>query len=151
MVSHKKKKLYTLDEANKSLPLVSAIAADYLRLHRNVAERRDRLTEIASRRDERTADLYSDELEGAVRKLKKDTERLEEFAQELRQLGLESSSDGVIEFPAEMFGREVYLSWQVGESKISHWRDPESAKSDRVSLANAAALASESCGDTLGL
>jgi hypothetical protein len=128
-----------------------AIAADYLKLQRNVSERRDRLTEIASRRDEATTDLYSDELEGAVRKLKADIQRLEEFAMELRQLGLKSGPDGVVEFPAELFGREVYLSWQVGESEVSHWRDPAAAVSDRVSIRNATVFASEECGETLGL
>lgn len=151
MVSRNKKHFYTIEEANKSLPLVRAIAVDFVKLQRIVSERGDRLAEIAARRDEGKADVYTDELDGAVRKLKADAKRLDELAKELEQLGLKVGPDGVVEFPAEMYGRKIFLSWQVGEPEVTHWRDPSAAATERVSLESATVLVKEKWPETLGL
>ena len=150
MGNRRKKKLFTIEEANRALPLVSAIASDYVKLHHDVVDRSDRLGEIAARQDNGKSDVYSDEVEVAVRKLKKDSLRLDELVAEFQQLGVRPRGyDGVVEFPAELFGRNVVLSWRLGEPEVRYWRDPETEGGKRVPLDTAQA-AEQGYGGTLG-
>ena len=150
--SRSNNRTFTVEEANKTLPLVRVIADDYVRLQRDVAERSDRLAEITAHREQGTADVYSDELEVAVRKLKKDSLRLDELVAEFRQLGVQPfGQDGVVEFPTEMFGRLVLLSWKIGENEVVYWRDPDVKDSERELLAESRIAAVEECGEAFGI
>ena len=48
-----------------------------------------------------------------------------EYVDELRQLGIETKSvtEGLVDFPAIMDGRMVYLCWRLGELRVSHWHE----------------------------
>lgn len=41
---------------------------------------------------------------------------------------------GLLDFPALLDGREVYLCWELGEEEITHWHDLESGFSGRQPL-----------------
>lgn len=41
---------------------------------------------------------------------------------------------GLIDFPALIDGREVYLCWLCGEPEVSHWHEPEAGFSGRKPL-----------------
>ena len=86
----KKKTFFTVEEANRRLPLVRAIVDDIVRLYRDVHERRERLAKMRQRpgsvqRDE--DNVYSEEVQQIEEELEKDIVRVEEFVDELRELG----------------------------------------------------------------
>lgn len=120
------KKYFTVDEANASLPLVKAIARDLADLSREVIERRERLAMLSgNRRGGKARDAYAEELAQIEEELQRDTERLQEYVEELRALGVEPKNgpEGLIDFPSLMDGREVYLCWKLGEPEIMHWHE----------------------------
>ena len=120
------KKLFTVDEANATLPLVRAIATDLATLSREVIDRRERLATLhSSRLPSKTRDAYSEELAQIEDELNKDSERLHEYVEELRALGVEPKNgpEGLIDFPCEMDGHVVYLCWKLGESEVLHWHE----------------------------
>src|SRR5580698_5150002 len=83
------RKLFTAEQANAALPLVRAIVKDLAELSREVIERRERLTVLQTGRDRNArGDLYGQELEQIEQEIEKDTERLQEYVDELRQLGV---------------------------------------------------------------
>jgi hypothetical protein len=41
---------------------------------------------------------------------------------------------GLVDFPAIMDGREVYLCWELGEDAVDHWHDRESGFGGREPL-----------------
>ena len=41
---------------------------------------------------------------------------------------------GLIDFPALMEGREVYLCWELGEDEVGHWHDLEGGYGGREPL-----------------
>ena len=41
---------------------------------------------------------------------------------------------GLVDFPAVMDGREVYLCWELGEDAVDHWHDRESGFGGREPL-----------------
>lgn len=135
----KPKRHFTVDEANQRLPLVRAIVGDIMRLYQDVHERKERLSRIrqlpgsASRNDE---SVYGEEVRQIEDDLEKDITRLEEFADELRELGVELKDPlvGLIDFPSRMDGREVYLCWKHGEEEIAYWHELAAGFSGRQSL-----------------
>lgn len=119
------RKIFTVESANASLPLVRAIATDLAQLSREVVERRERLSLLLAGRERGGNDLYGEELAQIEEELDKDTQRLQEYVDELRQLGVEPKNgpEGLVDFPALIEGRPVYLCWKVGEPEVLHWHD----------------------------
>lgn len=121
----KNRKVFTVEQANAALPLVRAIATDLARLSRDVIERRERLSFLDRGRERDNRDLYGEELAQVEEELQRDTERLQEYVEELRELGVEPKNgpEGLLDFPAMMEGRPVYLCWKLGEPEVLHWHD----------------------------
>src|ERR1700722_8513256 len=122
MNSSAAKKYFTVAEANAMLPLVRAIVDDIVRLKNEIEERKDRLDQIRGlpgrRRDEDNP--YDEEVQQIQEDIDKEDARLEEFCDELRRLGVELKDPriGLIDFLAQIDGREVYLCWKLGEGEI---------------------------------
>lgn len=131
------KKLFTVEQANAVLPLVRAIVTDLVQLSREVLDRRQRLALLtAGRGDSSPRDLYAEELEQVEEELEKDNERLQSYADELHELGVEPKSgpEGLVDFPSLMDGHIVYLCWKLGEPEVLHWHELESGFLGRQSL-----------------
>lgn len=118
-------KTFTLAGANATLPLVRAITQDLAGLAKAVQERRARVEALIDSRKSRESDVYSDELSHVLEEIAKDEQRVEAYAEELRELGVEIQDRqlGLIDFPSILNGRRVYLSWQLGEPEVLSWHE----------------------------
>ena len=127
---------FTVEDANATLPLVRAICRDLSTLSHEVIERKERLSVLLAGRDENRDDLYRQELVQIEEELKRDTARIEEYVQELRDLGVESKDgiEGLVGFPSMMDGRVVFLSWKLDETEVLHWHEIEGDFSGRQPL-----------------
>jgi len=134
--SYRPARLFTIEQANAMLPLVRAITGDLAALARDVMQRRHRLSVLTTGRDLKPNDPYSDELAQMESELERDALRLQEYVQELRDLGVEPKGaiEGLVDFPTEMDGRIVYLCWRLGESEVLFWHDLESGFGGRQPL-----------------
>jgi hypothetical protein len=123
--SLRRSKTFSVQEANRSLPLVRSIVQDWVALSAQVAERRERVAYLMAGRDPDAQDLYTDELTHVEKELKQSSESLDRYVSELNQLGIEprDASIGLVDFPAVLDDREVYLSWELGESEVCYWRE----------------------------
>ena len=133
---YKPARLFTIEQANAMLPLVRAITSDLASLAQDVVERRHRLAFLTAGREHKKGDPYSDELAQIELEIQRDGQRLVEYVNELRELGVEPKGavDGLVDFPAEMEGRIVFLCWKLGEPEVLHWHDLESGFAGRQSL-----------------
>ena len=106
---------FTLDMANKSLPLVKRIVADIVRAHANVAGCREILERTTAAKE---VGIVQKELDLAVT-------RLEELVDELSNVGVELKDyeQGLVDFIGRHEGRDVYLCWKLGEERITHWHE----------------------------
>jgi hypothetical protein len=129
-------KLFTVEQANAVLPLVRAITIDLVRLSREVIERRERLAFLSTGRNASAKDPYSEELAQIEEELGKDSEQLQAYVEELRALGVEPKSgpEGLVDFPALVDDRLVYLCWKLGEPEVLHWHELDAGFSGRQSL-----------------
>lgn len=123
------RKLFTVEQANATLPLVCAIATDLAVLARDVIERRERVKAILVMREgiggRREPDPYEEEMALVQEELDRDILRLQEYVEELRALGVEpkGATEGLVDFPAMIEGRPVYLCWKVGEPEVLYWHE----------------------------
>ncbi len=130
------RKLFTIEQANAMLPLVRAIVEDLSVLSRDVVERRERIWMLRDERDRDSTDPYSEELVQIEEDLDKDSRRLQEYVDELQQLGVETKNgpEGLVDFPAMIDGRLVYLCWKLGESEVLHWHELDAGFAGRQPL-----------------
>lgn len=121
---------FTLDEANRTLPLVRMIVRDIVELFPDVQRRRERLDGLqqsSRRRQPRPGDLHAEEIQQMERELEADEARLRGYLQELSDLGPELKDPfvGLVDFPCFVQGRDVSLCWKLGEEDIQHWHEAE--------------------------
>jgi len=133
---YKPVRLFTIEQANAMLPLVRAITADLASLARDLVERRHRMALLTAGRQLKKGDPYSDELAQIESEIQRDGQRLMEYMDELKELGVEPKGavEGLVDFPAEMDGRIVFLCWKLGEPEVLHWHDLEGGYAGRQSL-----------------
>jgi hypothetical protein len=134
-----KRRYYSVEEANKALPLVRAIMEDIVRQNRIVEDLQDRITSVKRerRRASRTSDSYSEEIAQTQEELELREEELREFILELQKLGVEFKGfDGLCDFYTLIDGREAYLCWRLGEAEILYWHDLESGFQGRQPIAS---------------
>jgi hypothetical protein len=131
----KKRKYFTVEEANNALPLIRMIVGDIVRQYRVVEDLQQRLSMVAKERRKPAKDLYSEEL--AQSQAERDTEeqKLMTYIDELKRLGVEfKGPDGLCDFYSIIDGREVFLCWRLGEPEVSYWHDLDSGFAGRQPL-----------------
>jgi len=119
-----KRKYFTVNEANKTLPLVRAIVTDIVRQFHTVNELSQRLSAVMHERRVSARDPYAEELAQSQAEMESEEAKLRSFRDELADLGVElKGPDGLCDFPSLMDGREVYLCWRLGEPEVMFWHE----------------------------
>lgn len=128
--------VFTVEEANKRLPLVSVIVNDLSELSTKVAERRNRIEQLASPATRKENDPYAEERQQILEELENDVKYLGRYETELDQLGVwcRDHVDGVVIFPSEIDGTKIHLSWKLGEPEILFWHGVDEGFNDRRPL-----------------
>ena len=124
---------FTVDQANRTLPLVRKIVEDVVQQHRRWRETILELDLVASTaavgepperasKLERDATLLARELDG--------------YQRELEALGIQLKDRrlGLVDFPSEMNGRHVLLCWRLGEPEVQFWHEIDSGFAGRQPL-----------------
>jgi hypothetical protein len=130
------RKFFTVQQANSALPLVRAIVADITKLAHELRERHERLGRGAAPRRGALSDAHEEELRQAQEEFDQARERMRDYEHELEQLGVELKDyfTGLIDFPARLNGRPVYLCWRLGEPEVAHWHELEAGFAGRQPL-----------------
>ncbi len=132
----RKKKLFTPAEANAALPLVTAIVGDIAALAKSLHDRQERLARLGPPNRGGLSHAYREELQQVQTELERDDDRMREYIRELLDLGIELKDPftGLIDFPASINGREVYLCWRLGEAEVAYWHELEAGFAGRQKL-----------------
>lgn len=131
--------LFTVESANRTLPLVRAIVQDLTRLYQQVVDRRGRLDTLRKEGIEvtDTNGLYAEELAEIEKDLDRDGRELERFLSELDDLGVASRNGihGVVGYPAMIDGRLIELCWVLGEDEVAFYHEVGADPDERQPLA----------------
>ncbi len=137
VASKTNRKFFTVDEANKALPLVRAIVQDITDLACELRERHERLMRLKPDDRRRVSEAHEEELVQVRSEVERGQEKMEEYVRELKELGVELKDyfTGLIDFPSLMNGHPVYLCWRLGEAEVGFWHELEAGFSGRQKLA----------------
>jgi hypothetical protein len=119
----RKSRRFTIAEANRTLPLVSRIVRDIVATHERASQLQAQLEQVPGARE--TVELQG-RLEAAVDQLQDYVDELSEIGCELRDYPM-----GLVDYPGEYQGRDVYLCWKLGESRIEYFHDVETGFAGR--------------------
>ncbi|HSG72108.1 MAG TPA: DUF2203 domain-containing protein [Planctomycetaceae bacterium] len=134
---------FTLEEANKRLPLIRMIVRDIVELHPSVEDRRARFERLTEGQDaQHLESIYGQELQQSVERFQQDSERLDGYLAELAKLNVElkDPAAGLVHFRTQIGNRDVYYCWKLGEPEISCWHELDEGFESRQSLFEATAM-----------
>ena len=142
---HRPRRRFTLEQANRSLPLVRRIVTDVVRAHTQVLKLQRELERIAQAakpprkaaagRDRAQAAQVAHVAEAPAQpvadapavqaQLEAAVHRLEDYVDELSEIGcdLKDYSAGLIDFIGRHQGRDVCLCWKLGEDRVGYWHE----------------------------
>jgi hypothetical protein len=134
--SKSKKKLFTVEEANSTLPLVRAIVGDIVRQYETVRGLRERLATLGRDVRKSPTDVYTEEIAHSQAESQAEEARLVALVDELNKLGIEMKGldTGLCDFPSIRDGRVVCLCWRLGEPQVMHWHEVDAGFSGRQPL-----------------
>ncbi|MGV3772470.1 MAG: DUF2203 domain-containing protein [Verrucomicrobiales bacterium] len=127
-MSYQFSKHYTREEARALLPQISQWLEELQNLREDIIEY-DAILEPRLRQGE---DLGGSEVNLWVRMLYGIQAILEQF--DNLEIQVKDFERGLLDFPAIMEGREVFLCWEKGEDDIEFWHDIEAGYAGREPL-----------------
>jgi hypothetical protein len=124
-------KLFTLEEAERTLPLVRRVVQDLTVEYpawRAAVGRFEVLTGGARAEWGETPELVAAREEVAAH-----AERINRYLQELDTIGcvLKGFEVGLVDFYSLREDRPIFLCWKLGEERITHWHETDSGFAGR--------------------
>ena len=132
----KKRKYYTLEEANATLPLLRVILRDITTLAFDLRDRNERLTRLQQVKGLDRA--HEEEVQQLLEEFERGQAKMHEYEQELEKLGIELKDyyTGLIDFRHLREDKEVYLCWKLGEAEVAHWHELDAGFTGRQKLSD---------------
>lgn len=125
-------KYFTVEEADRSLSLVSPIMLDIVskmdeaqRLHQHITKEKEKIEQQKASQDSHISETET-HLRADLNRLEKLLNDIEYHSKELERVGvlLKDLRLGVIDFPSLRDSIEIYLCWMIGEQKVHFWHEP---------------------------
>lgn len=119
---------FSLDEANALLPQLRPLLRRLQEVQRTLADR-----ELLQRLRSAAAGNGGG---AAAREVLTTGDELARITTELESLGVvvRDPASGLVDFPAERDGHDVFLCWRVEENEVAHWHDRDSGYMGRQPL-----------------
>lgn len=128
IVPHRFTKHYTRDQARALLPQIREWLAELNRLHGEVERYEKRLAGLNAHGQ----DIGGETVNNWIRSLAGMQAILAGFQE--RQIFIKDLKRGLVDFPAIMGGKEIFLCWESDEEDIEFWHDLETGYSGREKL-----------------
>ncbi|HEY3934526.1 MAG TPA: DUF2203 domain-containing protein [Gemmatimonadales bacterium] len=124
---------FTVEQANATLPLVRRIVSDMLQLHPKwrAAVAAFEAAQAGVSASGETDDARMQRLEAG-----RLAGEIEGCLDELEQIGcvFKGFDAGLVDFPTQVDGHDVYLCWQFDEPRVEHWHEIDGGYSGRQPL-----------------
>jgi hypothetical protein len=119
---------YTREEARALLPQIRVWLAKLRRLQPVLEDQQRGLQKLLAQ----GRDLGGERVTHFLRTLAEAQSVLREFAR--RQIQLQDLDRGLVDFPAIVGGREVFLCWEEGEKEVEYWHELDAGYAGREPL-----------------
>lgn len=140
---------FTVEEAERTLPLVSRVTVDIVEANARLARLLPELRRARLRVRGAFPEAPSpDELEQLRTEVARLSSRLEGYLRELTQVGCELHDvEGLVDFPSRLDGEPVRLCWRLGEDGIRWWHPARREAGPRRPLPASALEPASACHD----
>ena len=124
---------FTVEQANRTLPLVRKIVEDVVQQHKRWREAILELDLVASTARPDDPRDRAEQIERQAQGLAKE---IDGYQRELEALGIQLKDRrlGLVDFPSEMAGRTILLCWRLGEPDVQYWHELDSGFAGRQPL-----------------
>ena len=125
--------MFTVEQANRTLPLVRRIVEDIVQQHRRWRETILELDLVASTARPNEPRERAEELERTAHALARE---IDGYQRELEALGIQLKDRrlGLVDFPSELAGKRVLLCWRLGETEVQFWHEIDAGLAGRQPL-----------------
>ena len=127
-MKHQFEKHYTREEANSLLPLIRKWLLELNRLREDLHRHEKRLSGLTDQGN----DLGGGTVNDWIRALADMQATLAEFQR--REIYIKDLERGLLDFPALIGGKEVFLCWESDEESVEFWHDLEAGFGGRERL-----------------
>ena len=151
---HKPQRVFTIEEATRTLPLVGRVVRDIVAANEAIenlhaarqrpgggAQSGESVDDGDSVYEFHDLEPDLDPSEGTgIRgnaaidaRIEDQVRKIDDCLREFESIGCQCTDFrmGLVDFPAMLDGRVVYLCWKLGESKIAHWHEVDGGFSGR--------------------
>jgi hypothetical protein len=129
------RRVFSPEEANRTLPLVRRIVADVVSAHREIQRLHAEFHQRSSRLPERAAMSKADR-DALELRVQEQVGQLQSYRGELASIGcvMKDEEKGLLDFPGKMDGRDVWLCWMLGEDSVAFWHEMDAGFPGRQPL-----------------
>ena len=126
-VSKVDEKRFTVDQANRTLPLVRRIAQDIVDGYRDLHQIRREHDQLKGKPGGEASPGDGESVKRLEREAERHQERIEDCLAELELVGcqMKDFEIGLIDFPSEKEGKPILLCWKLGENDVRWWHSLE--------------------------
>ena len=127
---------FTLEEANALVPWLEETFQRLGRVGEEHGVLHTRLDELLRQRGSNGSSSSSEEMDQAQENVDRLARLLQEGVQEILDRGIivRDVARGLVDFPSQREGREVYLCWIGGEERIEFWHETDRGFAHREPL-----------------
>ena len=127
---------FTLEEANALVPWLEETFQRLGRVGEEHGVLHTRLDELLRQRGSNGSSSSSEEMDQAQENVDRLARLLQEGVQEILDRGIivRDVARGLVDFPSQREGREIYLCWIGGEERIEFWHDTDRGFAHREPL-----------------
>ena len=126
---------FTVEEANQALTRLRQWLPRLQARRRRLNVVQHKLAQL-SLKASTNGNLLEEEVHATQREAKRLSDELDKLAARFTDLGceLKDIEQGLVDFPAQREGREVYLCWRLGEEEVAFWHELEAGFAGRQPL-----------------
>ncbi len=117
---------FTPNEANSLLPDVQRMLQDLLAKKNRIEIERNNLQGLALEEGSEATELGNKKIQVLMEEIERTVGLLEEMGCIVRHI-----DEGIVDFPALRYGKQVYLCWRLGEPEVAYWHDMENGFAGR--------------------
>lgn len=122
-------RFFTVEEANRTLPLVTRIVRDIVEGYPEFQRQRSLYRQL----DASTGEALGSKLQSLSDAVDAYADRLHGFLRELDQVGcvVKDFQEGLIDFHSVYRGRPILLCWKLGEPRVAFWHEVDAGFAGR--------------------
>ena len=128
---------FDIDQANAALEAVAPLLATLADQRLELIRLRDRTLASSPAGPDGSGDLDEEEARRLRLRMQGVIDQMAAAVAQIDTLGitLRDIERGLIDFPAEVDDRQVWLCWQLGEGRVEHWHEIDTGFEGRQPLA----------------